>query len=156
MRVWSALPLLAVLLTPGCIWFSGHDTIQVQSDPMGAEILVDGQPTGLSTPSMVELDEFGGSDHEITLRLDGHHVETRRVVQRSTTEVRRWRDGNDYRVVPLPLWWNLGDFLFPIDLKYTYVPREVFVQLYPDGQAPVGSGPVYRLPETGSAAEADG
>ncbi|MEO0481676.1 MAG: PEGA domain-containing protein [Planctomycetota bacterium] len=134
----ACLAALSTMAT-GCIWVSGHSQVQVTSEPMGAEILVDGQKTGQFTPSILELDGYGGSDKLVELQLEGHEPERRVLTQRSTTEVRRWTDGTDYRVYSTPLWWNLGDFFFPFDFKYTYVPRDLHVVLYPIGEAPVGS-----------------
>jgi eukaryotic-like serine/threonine-protein kinase len=50
---------------------------QVDSSPTGAEISVDGVPTGKSTPSRIEL-PIG--IHSVTLKLDGYRV-TKRTVQ---------------------------------------------------------------------------
>jgi hypothetical protein len=50
---------------------------QVDSSPKGAEISVDGVPTGKSTPSRIEL-PIG--IHSVTLKLDGYRV-TKRTVQ---------------------------------------------------------------------------
>jgi len=49
---------------------------QVTSDPAGAEIFVDGNPTGSVTPARVELP---AGTHTVTLRLSGHRTAKRIV-----------------------------------------------------------------------------
>jgi eukaryotic-like serine/threonine-protein kinase len=52
---------------------------QVDSNPAGAEVWLDGQPTGNRTPARIEI---SSGIHNITLKLDGYTV-SRRAVQAS-------------------------------------------------------------------------
>jgi PEGA domain len=53
-------------------------SLEVQSDPPGAAIFVDGKSTGLNTPSQLNDWEFS-IDHEIALELSGYYREHRKV-----------------------------------------------------------------------------
>jgi hypothetical protein len=59
---------LAVQLAPT----SG--TLSVSSDPAGAEILIDGKPSGHVTPAKIAMDKAG--NHSVTVRKDGYLDET--------------------------------------------------------------------------------
>jgi hypothetical protein len=39
-----------------------------------------------------------------------------------------------------PVFWTFGDFFLPFEYRWEFVPRELFVQLYPTGQGPVKAG----------------
>ena len=46
----------------------------------------------------------------------------------------RWNDGiSDFSTPALPFFWTFGDFFFPFEVRWTYVPHNLFVRLYPDG-----------------------
>ena len=132
-----ALLLVAWLPLAACTYASGNSRILVSSEPAGAAIAVDGEPTGEHTPKMLDLGGFFGSDHEITLTLDGHEPETRQVRHRRTGYTSRWIDGVDEVVFPLPLHWTLGDWFTPFAVHWEYSPSMVHVRMYPSGEAPV-------------------
>ncbi|MBK8977547.1 MAG: PEGA domain-containing protein [Planctomycetes bacterium] len=136
-------PLLAplLLLAAGCTYASGDSLVFVTSTPAGASIAVDGEDTGFTTPRALDLGGLFGSDHDITLTLDGYEPETRRVVHRRTGATSRWGDGNDVRVWPNPLHWTLGDWFTPFELHWAYVPGDLHVRLYRMGEAPVRATP---------------
>lgn len=144
-----ALLLLCWLPLAACTYASGDPRVMVTSTPAGAEILVDGLATGRTTPSMLDLDGIIGSDHQITLRKAGYQTEHREVVHYSHWYTSHWIDGTDYRLFALPIWWTLGDFFTPFAVQWQYVPHQLHVTLYPDGEAPVPSDP----PGPGEAAE---
>ncbi len=122
---------------PACTYVHGDSRVLVTSEPPGADIVVDGQDTGMTTPTMLDLDGFFGDDHQITVRLEGHQPETREVVHRRVWRMSRWIDGVDLRVFPFPLNWTLGDFFTPFEVEYLYVPADLYVVLWKDGEAPV-------------------
>ena len=123
-----------------CTYASGDPTVLVSSTPAGAEILLDGQETGRTTPSLLDLDGIIGSDHRITVRKDGYEPEHRDVVHYTHWYTSRWIDGTDFRLFALPLWWTLGDFVTPFAVRWQYQPHELHVTLHPEGQAPVQPG----------------
>ena len=139
----SIAAALCCALLPACTSFWGDPYVLVASTPSGADILVDGEATGLTTPAMVELDGMWGSDHEITLQMDGREPETRKVRHNRTGATSRWLDGAEPRDLSFtwPLWWTLGDWFLPFKVAWGYTPHEVHAVLYERGQAPVREDP---------------
>jgi hypothetical protein len=133
-------PATGLLLLAGC-YFSGDTRVLVTSTPPGAEILVDGEATGATTPAHLDLGGYFGDDHAITIRMPGYEDETRQVVHHNIYYSSRWIDGTDFRLWAFPLWWTLGDFFTPFAVRWIYVPHEVHVLLYPVGEAPVHGSP---------------
>jgi hypothetical protein len=129
--------LPALLLFCSCTWFEGDSTVLVTSTPGGAEILVDGQLTGNTTPHLIQLGGMTGDDHEITVRKRGYEPESRTVYHYSTGYTSRWIDGaTEPQIWAFPIFWTMGDFLAPFGIRWHYVPHELHVRLYPIGQAP--------------------
>ncbi len=138
-RVAAAL-LLALL--PACTYVSRDDRVLVTSTPAGAEILVDGEPSGRTTPSLVEFGGFVGSDRVLTIRKDGYGPESRLVRHRTDAYTSRWIDGAvDGGLWSFPLWWTFGDWFTPFALRHRYVPHELHVRLHREGTGPVSIAP---------------
>jgi hypothetical protein len=133
------LVLLAILPAAACTYAQGDPHVLVTSTPPGAEILVDGKAIGRTTPAKLDLGGLLGSGHEITLRKPGFREESRHVHHYTTTGMARWIDGaSDEQMVPLPLFWSVGDFVLPFSVEWRYVPHEVHALLYKsDAPAPV-------------------
>ena len=145
--------LLLLLLFTSCTFVSENANVMVNSEPQGAEILLNGQPTGQTTPSMLNLEQQAAT-HAITLRKRGFEDETRTIYHYTEGYTSRWDDGAiDATLVNWPLWWTLGDMLTPFALRYLYVPHDLMVRLYPVGEAPVRAepGPMRLDPLTGEA-----
>jgi hypothetical protein len=130
--------LLLACSTIGCTVFTGNSRVLVTSEPAGAEILVDGKPTGRTTPSLVKLGGIFGGDREITVRKTGYEPETRPVTQWTTTESSRWIDAasSDLSLIAFPVFWTLREVFLPFTVRWQYVPQELYVRLYPIGEAP--------------------
>jgi hypothetical protein len=133
---------IVTLLLPlfGCTYMSGDPNVLVTSRPPGAEILVDGRSTGLTTPALLDLGGLFGGDHEVTLQKDGYEPETRIVRHYTTCSTSRWVDGADLRVWRFPTWWTLGDWFLPFAVDWRYAPHDLYVVLYRVGEAPVHAG----------------
>lgn len=137
------LALVATLLAcQACTFFGGNSRVLVTSEPPGAEILVDGEPTGKTTPALVKLGALFGSDAVITVRKTGFEPEERLLDQATTTEFSRWIDGahSDLGLIAFPFFWTLGDFFVPFAVRWQYTPQELYVRLYPLGEAPQRAG----------------
>ncbi|GEM_PF-2208686 len=118
----------------GCVYPAGDARVFVSSDPLGAEIMVDGSPTGKTTPASLDLGGLFGSDHQIELRKKGFDPEKRKVSHYSKAGTAYWDDGTgDFVTPPIPLWWTIGDILFPFEVRWTYVPHNLHVKLFPKG-----------------------
>ncbi len=142
-----ALALALAALLSGCTYFTGDPSVLITSTPAGAEVLIDGQSTGQTTPVKVDLGGISGDDHDITVRKAGFADETRRVHHYTTLYGSRWIDGATDLVLPaFFLFWTFGDFLTPFGVRWRYVPHEVHVVLYERGQEPVTSDPAAGQP----------
>ncbi len=134
---WSRLLLLVVSLPmTACIYTSGTPGVMVSSWPAGAAIKVDGQKTGMTTPSMINLDGFLGSDHSLSLHKKGFKPAFRKVYHRTTAYTARWTQGaTDLYMFSNPLFWTIGDFFTPFGVRWVYVPHELCVRLDPEQEA---------------------
>ncbi|MCB9890265.1 MAG: PEGA domain-containing protein [Planctomycetes bacterium] len=129
-----ALLLSACLALPSCLWIEGDARVFVTSDPAGADILIDGRDTGLTTPAKVDLDGFFGDDHTIQVQKIGFEPEERIVTHYRAWNTSKWNDGAaDWSTFAFPLFWTFGDFIFPFEVKYAYVPHQLHVKLYEQG-----------------------
>ena len=143
LRRLTPLLTIAATLLPACTYFQGNPRVLITSEPQGAVILLDGEDTGRTTPAVLELGGMFGSDHVVTLEKDGFEPESRSLEQRTTTRTSRWIDGgvDNYPIIAFPFWWTLGDWFLPFEVNWQYVPQEIYVRLYPVGEAPVHFDP---------------
>ena len=125
------------LCLSACTYVHGDSRVLVTSEPPGADILVDGEDTGFTTPTMLDLGAFFGDSHVVTVQMDGFEPETREVVHRRIWRGSRWIDGTDLRVFAFPLHWTFGDFFTPLEVEFLYVPAELYIVLWKAGEAPV-------------------
>jgi len=136
---WASLALaLASMLLPSCTYIQGDDRVLVTSTPPGAWIAVDGVDIGHSTPHQFNLSNYGAHDHLITVTKQGYEPESREIYYHSQWRTSVWKEGavEDLQFT-WPVFWTFGDFFLPFEYRWEFVPREMFVQLYPQGQAPM-------------------
>ena len=132
-----ALAVVLVVPLSGCTYVSADPHVMITSTPAGADVLVDGEATGATTPTKLAL---GGGDHEITLRKRGFSDESRTVYHYTTFYTSRWIDvAAEVSLYALPLWWTFGDWFTPFAVRFRYVPHEIHVRLYSEGKGPVRS-----------------
>ena len=137
------LLLLGTLLNTACTYVRGDPSVLVTSTPAGGAILVDGADIGQTTPSLIELGGFAGSNHAITVRKRGFDDETRQVYHYTTGYTSAWIQGAmEPTLWTLPLWWTLGDWVMPFAVRWRYVPHELHVKLYKEGEGPRSAAPV--------------
>jgi hypothetical protein len=133
----AVLVVLACQLASACTWFGVDSHVTVTSRPQGAQVLIDGEDSGRTTPVKLDLGGLLGGDHTITLRKRGYGDESRRVLHHTSLYTSRWQDGSELRSVTFPLWWTLGDFATPFAARTEYVPSALHVVLHPAGDGPV-------------------
>jgi PEGA domain len=133
------LSMLLLLLLPACTWWSSQDQVLITSDPLGARILIDGTDTGRTTPAKVAVAGNFGRDHVVTLNKRGYRPAQRRLYQFTEGYTSKWIDGAYSPVMlPLPLFWTAGDFVFPFGIRGALLPAELHVQLQRDDEPLLG------------------
>lgn len=124
------LPLMLLLLTPACTWWSSKERVLVASEPPGAHIWVDGEDTGKTTPATLDIGGHFGANHVLELRKKGYRPAVRRSYQYTEGYTVRWIEGAlDERVPTLPIFWTTGDMFFPFGVRSAILPAEHCVVL---------------------------
>jgi len=124
------LPVLLLLPTGACTWFSSRENVLVASEPPGARILVDGADTGRTTPASLPIGGHFGQDHVVTLEKKGYRRASRLVCQYTEGYTSKWIDGAyELAMPPLPFFWTAGDFVLPFGVQSGVVPAELWVVL---------------------------
>ncbi len=128
----AAVPgLLLSLLLGACVNPSIHGTVGVFSEPSGAEIYLDGKPTGRFTPCDLDLSVLQGK-RTLEIRKKGYQPEKRTLYRLNSLEMSRPSTAAaEYSPVLFPLWWTAEDFLLPIQFESGIFPRKIFVRLFP-------------------------
>ncbi len=122
-RNFSLLLALA-LLSMGC----RAKGVSLATYPAGANVVVDGEDSGFSTPCVLNLDS--GNSRRIDFELPGYTTATRMLVDRGRRELVYWRDATvNYNTWNFPLWLNLEDFFVPSKNRGGKMPGRVFVRL---------------------------
>lgn len=116
---------LAALALASCI--SSRRPIVLDSTPPGAEVFVDGESSGHSTPCAIQLSD---SRRTLEFRLDGYEPEVRELRVGDRRQVVLWKDAiSNPGTWAFP--WNLAvrDFLFPIKLDGGEMPHRIHVRM---------------------------
>jgi len=147
-RILSIPVLFALIATTGCSTIVNHGRpagVDVTSDPPGAEIFLDGRPTGARTPARIEL-AGGSAEHAIRVEKPGYGTFERTVAK----EIDPWVWGNAPFVV-FPIVAAAG---FGIDAWcgqwYRVAPPKVDARL--SGAAPVAPAPGSPAPNAATVA----
>lgn len=126
--------LLALVPLASCIYPTGDSRVFVTSDPAGADIFVDGLDSGKTTPGVLDLGGLLGGSHRLSIRKRGFETEERTVSHYTRVITSRMRDGvSQYTLPPFPLLFTFGDLFFPFEIRWTYVPHNLHVKLFPEG-----------------------
>ena len=143
MKVLRGLAATLLLAATGCTFVGGDPTVYVTSTPAGASIEIDGRDTGQTTPARFDFSTWYNlagavaGDHSVTIRKNGYEPETRVLYHHTTLYTSRWIDGATSSIMfSNPLFWTVGDFFTPFAARWAYVPHNLHVRLYPEGEAP--------------------
>lgn len=124
-------PLLALaLLQPAlvsCISYTETVAVHFSSDPPGADVVVDGVPSGFATPCMIALQK---EEQIITIEKEGYQVPARRLYPDPYSDTWFWSEATvGPHTFDFPTFIDLDDFLQPVETKNELVPGRVFVRL---------------------------
>jgi hypothetical protein len=123
---FAPLALLLGALT-SCTSFSDTVAIHFSSDPPGADVLVDGVPTGMATPCMIALDK---KQQAITLRKPGFTPALRMVQPDPFNDTWYWSEATvGPHTADFALWINLDDAITPVKRTNELIPGRIFVRL---------------------------
>jgi hypothetical protein len=122
-----------------CITYTETVAIHFSSDPPGADVVVDGVPSGFATPCMIALEK---EEQIVTFEKVGYQIPARRLYPDPHTETWFWAEATvGPHTFDFPTFINLDDFLQPVVTKNELVPGRVFVRLRRLADlAPAGEG----------------
>lgn len=101
--------------------------VSLQSDPPGANILVDGEETGFVTPALLRLDR---KRQTVRLELPGYVAEERELIPGKRRGTLYWREMSvSYRTWNFPLWLNRDDVFTPYKVDKSLMPNRLFVRM---------------------------
>lgn len=127
------------LLLGSCVSVSNQPAVVVTSEPLGAQVTVDGTDTGLTTPCRLDIGWFLRGNHLVELHKPGYGKQQRIVAQYTAGRSSRWIDGAfDTSMPPLPFFWTPGDFVAPLQVQATCVPSNLHVVLHAESAPPLG------------------
>ncbi len=130
-------PLLA-LLASSCVTYRETVAIHFSSDPPGADVVVDGVPSGFATPCMIALEK---REQVVTIEKQGYQVPARRLYPDPHSETWFWAEATvGPHAFDFFTFINLEDFLQPVQTKNELVPGRVFVRLRRTSDLETGAG----------------
>ena len=102
MRTWMLLAV-ALLTAPGCgtLLGPGPDMVKIDSNPQGADVLIDGAIVG-RTPLTAEV-KRAAVGHDIEVKLDGYEPYSARMVN----EQNPWAGGGVVLGLLTWVWWPM-------------------------------------------------
>lgn len=115
---------------PACTWWESGENVLISSEPLGAQIVVDGLDTGKTTPHRLRIGGNFGTNHLLELKKPGYHPARRILYQQTEGYTSQWISGvYEFVMPPLPLFWTPGDMIFPFGVRGALLPAELHVQL---------------------------
>ncbi|MFT7670376.1 MAG: hypothetical protein ACI8X5_003084 [Planctomycetota bacterium] len=135
-RLSSSLRALAFLVCASlasCVTSLDTVTIHFSSDPPGADVVVDGVPSGFATPCMIALDK---ERQVITLELRGYQAPVRILFPDPYTDSWLYSEASvGPHTWEFPTFINLERFLQPVEKKNELIPARVHVRLRREADA---------------------
>lgn len=124
-------PLLALALLcsalSACVTFHEAQAIHFSSDPPGADVVVNGVPSGFATPCILALEK---EEQVITLEKQGYQIPARVLYPDPYNDTWLLREATvGPHTYDFPIFINLDDFLQPVVTKNELVPVRIFVRL---------------------------
>jgi hypothetical protein len=120
------LALLCAALA-SCVTDYESIPIHFSSDPPGADVVVNGVPTGFATPCMVALVK---EKQVVTLEKTGYQIPARVLYPDPYNDTWFWIEASvGPHTYPFPTFINLDDFLQPVVRKNELIPARIYVRL---------------------------
>lgn len=121
------LSLLPLALLASCATYRDTIPIHFSSDPPGADVLIDGVPSGMATPCMIALPK---KEQVVSLKRNGYVEAKRRVFPDPYTDTWYWSEATvGPHTWDFFLLINLDDTLQPYPRRNELLPKRIFVRL---------------------------
>ncbi|MEM9800112.1 MAG: PEGA domain-containing protein [Planctomycetota bacterium] len=115
----------ATLFLASCV--APRRPIVLDSSPPGAEVFIDGESSGFSTPCTIQLPD---EDRTVEFRLEGYETETRSWRDGERSEVVYYMDGfTNLTSWPFPLFLGARDFFGPVKVDDGEMPHRIHVRM---------------------------
>jgi len=125
----TIVPLVLAGVLAACVQLQSAPGVALSTTPPGAEVFVDGEPSGFVTPCLIELDRE--HEHVVELWLEGYEVARRLLVPGADMkDLVYWSDTDRFPIhFPYPDTLPFHDFIAPIKLDGDLDPTRVHVRL---------------------------
>jgi hypothetical protein len=121
------LALAVAALLASCTTYRDTVAIHFSSEPPGADVVVDGVPTGFATPCMVALEK---RRQVVTFEKVGYQVPARVLEPDPYNDTWYWSEATvGPHTWDFPIFIDLDDFLQPVVARNELVPARLFVRL---------------------------
>ncbi|MFT7485131.1 MAG: hypothetical protein ACI9F9_000978 [Candidatus Paceibacteria bacterium] len=119
--------LLSALLLSSCSTYRDTVAIHISSDPPGADVVVDGVPTGYATPCMVALPKHR---QVISIEKEGFQIPRRILFPDPYNDTWLYSEATvGPHTFDFLTFISLDDFLEPVVTKNELIPARIFVRL---------------------------
>jgi hypothetical protein len=121
------LALAVAALLASCTTYRDTVAIHFSSEPPGADVVVDGVPTGFATPCMVALEK---RRQVVTFEKVGYQVPARVLEPDPYNDTWYWSEATvGPHTWDFPIFIDLDDFLQPVVARNELGPARLFVRL---------------------------
>lgn len=121
------LALGTALVLSSCSTYRETVAIHFSSDPPGADVVIDGVPSGYATPCMVALPK---ERQIVSLEKEGYHIPRRVLFPQPFNDTWFWAEATvGPHTFDFPTFINLDDFLQPVVMKNELLPARIFIRL---------------------------
>ncbi len=123
----SVLPALLLAALASCTSYRDTIAIHFSSDPPGADVLIDGVPTGFATPCMIALEK---KEQAVSLQKSGYQEAKREVFPDPYNDTWYWSEASvGPHTFDFGLFINLDDAIRPVQRRNEVIPARIFVRL---------------------------
>lgn len=128
MRLVRSLPIILLLgLLASCTTYRDTVAIHFSSTPPGADVLIDGVPSGFATPCMIALEK---KEQVISLKKPGYAEAFRAVFPDPENQTWFWGEATvGPHTADFLLFINLEDAVTPLKRENELLPGRIYVRL---------------------------
>ncbi len=133
----TLVPFFAGALLASCTTYSESVPIHFSTQPPGADVVVDGVPTGFATPCMVALEK---RRQIVTFEKTGYQVPARILEPDPYNDTWYWSEATvGPHTFDFPILINLDDFLQPVVARNELIAARIHVRLKREADQALGA-----------------